>query len=66
MGIFRQCLTEISARDTIMVEYYNLTFLFGISVFFLICDLKCQTLSWKNKKNVVNLSPAESAESGTG
>ena len=25
MGKFRQCLTELSARDTIMAGYYSLT-----------------------------------------
>ena len=28
MGKFRQCLTELSARDMIMAGYYSLTFLF--------------------------------------
>ena len=28
MGKFRQCLTELSARDTIMAGYYSLRFLF--------------------------------------
>ena len=28
MGKFRQCLTELSACDTIMARYYRLTFLF--------------------------------------
>ena len=27
MGKLRQCLTELSARDTIMAGYYSLTFL---------------------------------------
>ena len=27
MGKFRQCLTELSACDTMMVGYYSLTFL---------------------------------------
>ena len=29
LGKFCQCLTELSARNTIMAEYYNLTFLFN-------------------------------------
>ena len=28
MGKFRQCLTELSARDTIMAGYSSLTFFF--------------------------------------
>ena len=28
MVIFRQCLTELSARDIVMAGYYSLTFLF--------------------------------------
>ena len=28
MGNIRQCLTELSAHDTIMAGYYSLTFLF--------------------------------------
>ena len=28
MGKFRQCLTELSASDSIMAGYYSLTFLF--------------------------------------
>ena len=31
MGKFRQCLTELSARDTIMAWYYSLTFLLDMS-----------------------------------
>ena len=30
MGKFRQCLTELSARDKIMVGYYPFTFLFSL------------------------------------
>ena len=30
MGRFRQCLTELYARDTIMSGYYSLTFLFFV------------------------------------
>ena len=29
MGEFGQCLTELSAHNTIMVGYYSLTFLFA-------------------------------------
>ena len=32
MGNFRQILTELSARDTIMAGYYSLTFLFIITI----------------------------------
>ena len=28
MGKFHQCLTDLSARDTIMAGYYSLKFLF--------------------------------------
>ena len=31
MGKFRQCLTELSARDTIMAGYYSLTFLLHVT-----------------------------------
>ena len=34
MGKFRQCLTELSTRDTIMAGYYSLTFLFFLFVCF--------------------------------
>ena len=33
MGEFRQCLTELSAHDTIMAGYYSLTILFNICVY---------------------------------
>ena len=44
MGKFRQCLTELSTRDTIMAGYYSLTFLFFLFVcffflFFVFCFL---------------------------
>ena len=34
MGKFRQCLTELSARDMIMAEYYSFKFLFLLFFFF--------------------------------
>ena len=33
MGKFRQCLTELSAHDTIIAGYYSLIFLFGCNIF---------------------------------
>ena len=32
MGKFRQCLTELSARDTILAGYYSLMFLFVYTI----------------------------------
>ena len=39
MGKFHQCLTELSAYDTIMAGYYSLTFLFYFFFFFCACHI---------------------------
>ena len=41
MGKFRQCLTELSARDAIMAGYYSLTFFFFFSFFFFFFSYFC-------------------------
>ena len=53
MGKFRQCLTELSAHDTIMAGYYSLTFLFiYIFIFFFIfCLFVCFVLFLLHKFN---------------
>ena len=46
MGKFRQCLTELSAHDTIMAGYYSLTFLF-----YLLCNSRMLGVL-KNTRNI--------------
>ena len=49
MGKFHQCLTELSARDMIMVGYYSLRFLFVLSTNTRALLMKTHNIGLKSK-----------------